>query len=360
MNTRGHITRRGRNSWRVKFELEAHGSVGRQTRYVTVRGTKKQAQAELARLLAAQDAGTLVEPSKVTVAEYMQSWIATASTLALSPKTAERYRQLIDNQIIPHLCTLPLQKLKPVHIAEWHAKLLKAGGHDGGPLKARTVGHAFRVLHKALEDAVRHEVLARNPAAAVSPPKVEGEEIEILSADQVKAALTAMRSTPIYTHIMVLLSTGIRRGELMGLQWGDIDFDAGKLRIERTVEKTKAHGLRLKPPKSRHGRRTITLPAGAIDVLKEHRKAQLELRLALGIGRLPADAFVFGTIEGKLRDADRITQNWKRIADARGLPRVTLHAFRHGHASALIAAGADPVTVSRRLGHGSPVITMST
>jgi integrase len=255
---------------------------------------------------------------------------------------------------------LPLQKLKPVHIAEWHAKLLKAGGHDGGPLKARTVGHAFRVLHKALEDAVRHEVLARNPAAAVSPPKVEGEEIEILSADQVKAALTAMRSTPIYTHIMVLLSTGIRRGELMGLQWGDIDFDAGKLRIERTVEKTKAHGLRLKPPKSRHGRRTITLPAGAIDVLKEHRKAQLELRLALGIGRLPADAFVFGTIEGKLRDPDRITQDWKRIADARGLPRVTLHAFRHGHASALIAAGADPVTVSRRLGHGSPVITMST
>jgi integrase len=100
MNTRGHITRRGRNSWRVKFELEAHGSVGRQTRYVTVRGTKKQAQAELARLLAAQDAGTLVEPSKVTVAEYMQSWIATASTLALSPKTAERYRQLIDNQIM--------------------------------------------------------------------------------------------------------------------------------------------------------------------------------------------------------------------------------------------------------------------
>ena len=102
------------------------------------------------------------------------------------------------------------------------------------------------------------------------------------------------------------------------------------------------------------------MPAGAIDVLKEHRKTHLELRLALGIGRSPADAFVFGTIEGKLRDPDRITQDWKRFADARGLPRVTLRAFRRGHASALIAAGADPVTVSRRLGHGSPVITMST
>ena len=94
-------------------------------------------------------------------------------------------------------------------------------------------------------------------------------------------------------------------------------------------------------------------------MLREHRKAQLELRLALGAGRLPDDAFVFGTIEGKVRDPDRITQDWKRFAAAKRLPKVTLHALRHSHASALIASGADPVTVSRRLGHGSPAVTMS-
>ncbi len=94
-------------------------------------------------------------------------------------------------------------------------------------------------------------------------------------------------------------------------------------------------------------------------MLKAHRRAALELRVALGIAKLPADAFVFGTIEGKLRDPDRITQDWKRFTTARGLPRATLHALRHSHASALIASGADPVTVSRRLGHGSPVVTMS-
>lgn len=354
----GNITKRGPRSWRLKFDVMRIAGK-RFTRFVTVRGTKKEAQAELARLLSAHDAGTLVEPSKTTLAAYMRSWIETAATVKLSPKTAERYRGLIENQILPHLGTLPLQKLKPVHVANWHATLLKAGGHTGGPLSARTVGHAHRVLHKALADATRHEVVTRNAAALVSPPKVTGDEIEILSADQVKTVLSAMRETSIFPQVVVLLSTGMRRGELMGLQWGDIDLDAGKLRVERAVEKTRTHGLRLKAPKTRHGRRIISLPASAVEVLKHHRKAQLELRVAVGLGRLAAEAFVFGTLEGKPRDPDRITQDWKRYTAARGLPRVTLQALRHSHASALIAAGTDPVVVSRRLGHGSPVVTMA-
>lgn len=357
---KGNITRRGVNSWRLKFDLGRDPKTGKRlTRFLTVRGTKKEAQAELNRLLAAQDAGVLVEPSKATIADYMRSWIEAVTALSLSPKTAERYRQLIERQIIPHLGAIPVQKLKPVHVADWHATLLRAGGHDGGQLSARTVGHAHRVLHKALTDAVRYELLTRNPAAIVSPPKVTAPEIEILSADQVKAVLVAMRATPIYPHVVLLLGSGMRRGELAGLQWGDIDLESGKLRIERAVEKTKLHGLRIKAPKTRKGRRTISLPASAVEVLKEYRKACLELRVALGIGRLPPDAFVFGTIEGKPRDPDRITQDWKRFAAKHGLPRVTLHALRHSHASALIAGGADPVTVAGRLGHASPVITMA-
>jgi integrase len=357
---RGNITRRGANSWRLKLATGRDPVTGKRlTRFTTVRGTKRQAEAELARQVAAHDAGTLVDPSKTTLTDYLQSWIETAATLRLSPKTAERYRQLIECQIVPYLGALPLQKLKPVHVANWHATLLKAGSHGGGALTARTVGHAHRVLHKALADAAKYELLIRNPASLVSPPKVLGEEVQILSADQVKAVLAAMRTTIIFPQVVVLLSTGMRRGELMGLQWGDLDLEAGKLRVERAVEKTKVYGLRIKAPKTRHGRRMITLPAGAIEVLRQHRKAQIEIRLALGIGGLPTEAFVFGTVEGTPRDPDRITQDWKRFTAARGLPRVTLHALRHAHASALIAAGADPVTVSRRLGHGSPVITMS-
>jgi integrase len=115
---------------------------------------------------------------------------------------------------------------------------------------------------------------------------------------------------------------------------GDLDLDAGKLRVERSIEKTKA-GLLVKSPKTRHGRRLITLPASAAAVLREHRRKQLELRVALGAGRLPDDALVFGTVEGKPRDPDQITQDWKRFAAARDLPRVTLHGLRHASASAL-------------------------
>jgi hypothetical protein len=181
---KGSIVRRGERSWRIKYDVGRDATGRRRVHTATVAGTKKEAQAELTRRLAALDAGTLVEPSKATLADYMRSWIETAATLSLSPKTAERYRQLVDQQIIPHLGALPLQKLRASHVANWHATLLRAGGKGGRPLSARTVGHAHRVLHKALEDACRREVIGRNPAAIVSPPKVQAEEMETLSADR--------------------------------------------------------------------------------------------------------------------------------------------------------------------------------
>jgi integrase len=197
---KGSITRRGERSWRIKFDVGRDAAGRRVTHTATIVGTKKEAQAELTRRLAALDAGTLVEPSKATVADYVRSWIETASTLAISPKTAERYSQLISQQIVPHLGAHPLQKLRASHVKDWHATLLRAGGKEGRPLSARTVGHAHRVLRKALEDACRQEVIGRNPAAIVRPPKVQAEEMQALTADQVKQVIAAMadsRSLPI-------------------------------------------------------------------------------------------------------------------------------------------------------------------
>jgi integrase len=254
---------------------------------------------------------------------------------------------------------LQLQKLKAAHIAEWHGTLLREGRHDGSSLAPRTVGHAHRVLHKALADAVSRELLSRNPASLISPPKLNSEEVEILSNDNVKNVLDALRDEGIYPHIVILLSTGIRRGELMSLQWGDVDFDKGRLRIERAIEATKAKGLRLKAPKTRHGRRVVTLPSIAIDVLREHRKAQLEARLRLGIGKLQPTHYIFGDIHGTARHPGWITDQWRHAVRAKRLPQVSLHALRHCHASALIASGQDVVTVSRRMGYSSPTVTLA-
>jgi len=357
---KGHLQPRGPNSWRLKYDVGRDPGTGKRLiRYSTFRGTKREAQVEMARLITEASGGNLVEPTKLTVAEYIRSWISVASAIAISPKTAERYRQLIEGQIVPHLGAMILQRLRPAHIASWHATLLTRGRHDGGALSARTVGHAHRVLHKALEDAVDREIITKNPTGRIAPPKVEAGEVAILSADDVSAVLSALAGSPIFPHVLILISTGIRRGELMGLQWEDVDLEAGRLRVSRSVETTQTHGLRIKPPKTKSGKRLITLPPTAVQVLPEHRRAQLETRMKLGIGKLRPHHHVFGKLDGAPANPDLITYHWRHLVETKKLPAVTLHALRHSHASALIASGQDVVTVSRRLGHASPTITLS-
>jgi integrase len=364
---RGNITRRGKNSWRLKFDVGADASGKRRTRYVTIKGKRQDAQRELTRLLGAADAGTLPEPSKATVAEYLQAWLGTGreddeqsvrdGSNDLSPKTAERYRQLAEQQIIPHLGDKVMQRLKPHEVEDWHSTLRKRGGNGGRPLSARTVGHAHRVLHRALQRAVEAEVLARNVASIKRPPKVEEEEVEILTSDQVRLVIDKLVGHPLYEIAVVDLATGMRRGELLALRLSDIDLDGATVRIERSLEETRA-GLRFKPPKTTHGKRTISLPSNAVAVLREHRRKLLETRLALGLGRPDDNTLLFGEVDGSPRRPDQLSWLWRSACKSLKLPMVSFHALRHTHASALIARGLDVVLISRRLGHGNPHVTL--
>ena len=149
----------------------------------------------------------------------------------------------------------------------------------------------------------------------------------------------------------------MRRGELLGLQWGDIDLDGGTLRVERSLEETGA-GLRLKPPKTKRGRRNITLPAETVAMLRAHKVKLLELRLALGLGNITPETLVFSTIEGGLLRPRNLTKAWSRVQVDKKLPHVSFHALRHSHVSVLIRAGVDILTISRRLGHSKAAITL--
>jgi integrase len=321
-----------------------------------VRGTKKTAQAELMRVLAEVENGTAVDPSRITLTEYLRRWLDGAD--GLSPKTAERYRQLVEQQIIPHLGTTLLQRLRPAQLQEWHAQLLRAGGSGGRHLSARTVGHAHRVLHAALARAARVEIIGRNVASVLRPPKVDAHEIQALSGAQIGEMLARLDGHALHPIVVVALGTGMRRGELCALRWRDVDLDAPAVRVERSVEETAA-GLRVKAPKSRHGRRSITLPGSAVGTLRAHRLRQIELRLALGAGRLGDDDLVFAMPDGTLRSPDNLSRDWRRAVIGLKLPPVMFHALRHTHASALIAAGLDVLTISRRLGHGTPAFTLT-
>jgi integrase len=150
----------------------------------------------------------------------------------------------------------------------------------------------------------------------------------------------------------------MRRGELLALRWQDFDPNRAKITVARSLEQTKA-GLRFKEPKTAHGRRTIALPATAVTELRTHWRAQQQLRLALGAGKSQPDALIFADLNGEPRLPNAVTKEWKRTAKAAGMGFATLHSLRHTHASHLIAAGLDILTISRRLGHGSPTITLS-
>jgi integrase len=352
---KGNLQKRGLNSWRLKFDCEPDGSGRRQTRYVTIKGTKAEAQAQASRLLVAVADGLDVAPSKATVASHLRAWLD--GPHGLSAKTRERYGQLVEQQIIPHLGALPLQKLRPAHVADWHAKLMEAGGQGGRPLSSRTTGHAHRILHKGLEIALSRELVARNVASVIAPPKVEEVEVEALKADEIAPVLEALKGHWLEPIAIVALATGQRRGELLALAWGSVDLERGSMTISRSLEQTQA-GLAFKAPKTKSGRREIGLPPIAIEALKTHRLRQLELRVRLGLGKLKDDALIFTTPDGRPMPPNNLSRDWARFIKARKLPSVSFHSLRHSHVSMLIASNLDPVIVAHRVGHASAVTTM--
>ncbi|MCO5083949.1 MAG: site-specific integrase [Rhizobiaceae bacterium] len=355
---RGNITRRGKHSWRIKFDLGTDMATGeRRTEYVTVKGTKADANRELTKRLSQLDGGTYVARSSETVAEHVRAWLA--GNLDIAETTRERFARLIEQQIVPHLGAVQMQQLRPAQISTWHKRLRASGGKNGRPLAAATVKQAHRVLHLALADALEVEKIGRNVASGRKLPKGTTKDIIILQEGEIAPVLAALAGHWLLPIAVLAVGTGMRQGELMGLAWRNMDFDAGIVRVERSLEETKAYGLRFKKPKTKAGIRTISLPASATAALQAHRKQQLEQRLALGLGKPSTDALVFCDHEAQPIAPSRVSGAWRDFIKAKKLPHVRFHDLRHTHASALISSGMDVVKISKRLGHASPVVTLT-
>ncbi|WP_295135662.1 site-specific integrase [uncultured Reyranella sp.] len=348
---KGTITRRGKSSWRLKFDApSADGK--RNTQYVTVRGGKKDAQAKLNEQLAAIGKGTFVEPSKLALADHIRSRIDLwHSAGEIGPHSFKRYGDILDLHIRPHIGAIAVQRLSTTDVEGWHKKLRDT------PLAPRTVRHCHRLLSKALADAVRHKIVTHNVAGREGQrsPKVPNDEVEIIRAGEIEGVVEKLRGTPMFAPAMLALFCGLRAGEICALRWANVDLDKKVIHVRESVEEVHGEPLAVKAPKTKAGIRSITAPDIVIEALRDLRRQQLELRLALGLGKPGDDALVYPAGHGGIKRPSNLSRDWRR-ADAADLH---FHGLRHTHASQLIAAGLDVVLISTRLGHAKPTITLA-
>jgi integrase len=352
---KGHIRQRSPGHWAIVIDVRDPQTSERRRRWHSFAGTKRQAQIECARLISEIQQGTQVDTTRMTVAAFLERWVEHMQG-QVSPRSHERYAELARKNIVPLLGGLALTKLQPAQISRAYAKALASGRRDGkGGLSARTVTHMHRVLREALQQAVRWQLLARNPADAVKPPKVERKQMSVLDTDATAELIEAARPYRIFVPILLGVLCGLRRGEIAALRWRSVDLDAGQLMVVASIEQTK-NGCREKETKSGRAR-AVALPATLVEELRRHRIQQAQELLQIGI-RLTDDSHVVAQSDGSPLQPNSLTHAFVDFLADRGLKHIRLHDLRHSHATHMLAAGVHPKVASERLGHSKVGITL--
>jgi integrase len=342
--------------WRLRFDgPDRNGE--RQQKQVTFRGTKRAAERELARLETEVGSGSYVAPVRETVAEFLERWLEAYAKTNTTARTFQRYSDIVRGHLVPALGQLTLTKLQPLHIQEYYSEALATGRRDGnGGLSAKTVLHHHRVLREALKHAVKWRLIAVNPADATEPPRPQPHEIRVLSEDEVARLIDAAKGTPLAFPILVALSTGLRRGEILALRWEDIDLQRATLAVRQSLEETR-DGIRFKVPKTKKSRRVVALPAALVEALVRHKGEQAQHRLMIGPDYRD-HGLVIARPDGTPVRPNYITLAFTRLSRRCELHGVRFHDLRHTHATELLRQGIHPKVVSERLGHATVGMTL--
>jgi integrase len=257
----GSIRERAKGSYEVRYPLGSDPATGRRrSATVTVKGALKDAEKELRRLLRALDTGEHVDPSKLCVRDWLNLWLRSIRD-EIAPRSYERYGSIVRHHILPALGNHRLAKLAPVHIQEFYASLAEGGRRDGQPgaLAPQTRRQIHRVLSEALVRAVEQQVVARNVCDVFKRrlPRVERKQFAVLSTAQSQQLLSATKPTALYWPVLLAITTGMRRNEILAVRWRNLDLGRGVVRIVEALEQT-SDGIRFKPPKSGEPR-SVTL-----------------------------------------------------------------------------------------------------
>jgi integrase len=343
-NNEGSVYQRGNGTYAARLVLPDG-----QRRDFYAR-TKQEALTKLRAARRAHDDGLPAFTAKQTVGTYLAGWLAGARP-ALKPRTWQRYEQFVRLYAAPALGTIPLTALTPADLRELYAARLEAGA------SSTTVHQLHAVLHRALEQAYRDGLSARNVADLVKAPRPAGHEMQTLTPEQARSLLTTAADERLEALYVLALHTGARQGELLALRWPDVELDAGSLNVRGTMQRTK-DGLRIESPKTAGSRRRVSLTRAATEALRRHRLAQNAERLKLGAA-WDDNGLVFANELGRPIEAGNLLRRsfWPLLAKA-GLPRIRFHDLRHTAATLMLGKGVHPKIASEMLGHSKIGITL--
>lgn len=346
----GNIYRRSDGRWAARISVGYRN--GKRARRWFYGDTRADVASKLRDGLRAYEAGVLEAPGRLSVAQFLDSWLEDFARLRLRPRTFVSYRQVIRSHIVPHLGQIPLRRLTPQHVQRWLNDL-----HKGG-LSARTCQYARAILRVALSQGVRWGELSRNVAALATPPRSTRREIKPLEPHEARAVLAHARSHRLGSLFTVALALGLRQGEALGLKWDAVIFQDGLLHVRTSLQRVEKQ-WHLVEPKSARSRRTIALPRVAMVALRAHRVRQKKERLVAG-PNWSENGLVFTTKTGQPIEPSNLTKTFKALLDRAGVRKVRFHDLRHTAATFLLAQGVDPRTIMETLGHSQISLTLDT
>jgi integrase len=320
--------------------------------------TQSEARQKLEELKRGAELGLALRTPRQTVGQFLADWMENVAKPKLRPRTFAAYRTIVKNYLVPHLGYVQLTKLTPQHIQAFQNELVaRSLRRGGGTISSGTVVNARRVLGRALEQATRWGLIARNPVRLVDGPHLVRREIQPLDTDQARRLLAAVRGDRLEALFTVALALGLRRREAMGLKWEDIDFTTSTLYVQRSLQRGD-NGLELVDVKTKKSRRAVPLPLVAIRALQQHRQRQESERSVAIMANLWRDTgLVFTNHSGGPLDPEGASKSFQRVLQREGLPHQRFHDLRHACASLLLAQGLDLKVIQEILGHSTITIT---
>jgi len=356
---KGYIRQRSKGKWEITIDRGRDPSTGkRQRHFETVKGIKKDAQRRLHELLLSVDNHTYVKPTRMTVGQFLEDWLQDYVAIHTAPRTRERTEEIVRLHLIPAFGSVLLPALQPQQIQRYYSRALESGRRDGkGGLSPSTVHKHHGILFQALKYGVKHGILARNPAEYVDPPPPEYKEAAVPSAEDLQLIIDKASDTPYFVAFYTKAYTGLRRGELLGLPWCDVNLETATLSVRQTLQQLRDGQYIFKKPKSKRGQRQIDLSPSLVVLLWDHKIRQEQQKKLLGIPSSPTD-LVFSHPDGRPLRPNSVSRAFKNIVRSLSLQDIPLHSLRHAHATIMLQQGVHPKIVQERLGHSSISTTL--